>query len=326
MQHFIIDNKNQGQTLFRYIKKVLPGLKNNDIFKLIRKKVITVNDQKKNPKYILNNKDLINIYLKDEHLKQKGKKHKFKAIKNNLDIIYEDNDILVINKPSGILTHPDKNEYKNTIYEQVRSYLFKKGAYNPEDSFTPTPCHRLDRNTTGIIIIAKNHSSLQSITRELRERRAIKKYIALVYGEIKKKMLISSIIDDSGNKIIIKNLKIFNEIPDKKNFFIENSNLAATFINPEKTSSQFTLVNIELWTGKKHQIRGHLCEIGHPLLGDKKYFNIKSKIFSDKYKIKRYFLHSYKLKINDYKEWHAEIPGDFKKKINELFKEDHKLI
>ena len=111
MQHFYIDNKNQGQTLFRYIKKTLPGLKNSDIFKLIRKKVITVNNKKKDSKYILNKNDIINIYLKDIHIKQKNRKNKFQTINNQLNIIYEDNDILVINKPIGLLTHPDKKEY-----------------------------------------------------------------------------------------------------------------------------------------------------------------------------------------------------------------------
>ena len=318
MQHFIINNKNQGQTLFRYIKKLLPGLKNNEIFKLIRKKIITVNDKKKDSKYILNNNDKINIYLKDMHIKQKGKKNKFQSIKNKLDIIFEDNNILVINKPSGLLTHPDKTEHKNTLYEYVRSYLFKKGEYNPEDIFTP----RLDRNTSGIIIFEKNHNSLQYITKELRERHVIKKYLALVYGKIEKKILISSIIDDTSNKIIIKNLKISEKIPYKKNFFLENSELSATLLIPEKISSNFSLVNIELWTGKKHQIRGHLCKIGHPLLGENKYFNTKSTIISDKYKIKRYYLHSYKIKINGYPEWQAEIPIDFKNKINELFNEE----
>jgi 23S rRNA pseudouridine955/2504/2580 synthase len=320
MQRFIIDAKNQGQTLFRYIKKVLPGLKNNDIFKIIRKKVITVNNKKKDPKYILNNNDVIKVFLKDEHLKEKGRKNKFQSVSNSLDIAFEDQNILVVNKPSGLLTHPDKNEYKNTIYEYVRSYLFKKGEYSPEDTFTPTPCHRLDRNTSGIMIFAKNHSTLQNITKKIRERKAIKKYFALVYGELKKKILITSQIDDSSNKIIVKRIATLEKIPDKEDFLSKNPELSATLINPEKASSNYSLINIELWTGKKHQIRGHLSKIGHPLLGDKKYFSIKSKIFSDKYKITRYYLHSYYIKLNSYPEWQIDIPKEFKNKINELFK------
>ena len=119
MQQYIIDNKNQGQSLFRFIKKSLPGLKNNEIFKLIRKKIITVNDKKADSKYILLNNDIINIYLKEEHLKQKGKNNKFQTVNIKLDIIYEDNDVLVTNKPKGLLTHPDKKEYKKISVEKA---------------------------------------------------------------------------------------------------------------------------------------------------------------------------------------------------------------
>lgn len=321
MQRFIIDSKNQGQTLFRYIKKILPGLKNSEIFKLIRKKIITVNNKKKDFNYTLFNNDIINIYLKEKHINEKEKNKKFQTINKKLDVIFEDNDILVINKPSGLLTHPDKNEYKNNLYEFVRSYLFKKGEYDPKEVFTPTPCHRLDKNTSGIIVIAKNHITLQNITNMFRERKTIKIYLALVFGQIKKNIFISSIIDTSENKVFVKNLKTFQKIPDKKDFLIKNSELSATLVVPKKTSSNYSLVNIELWTGKKHQIRAHLCTAGHPLLGDKKYFNNKSKNFSDKIKIKKNYLHSYQLKIDNYPEWTAEIPADFKNIINELFKE-----
>ncbi len=321
MQKFIIDDKNQGQTLFKYIKKVLPGLKNSEIFKLIRKKVITVNKKKKDTNYTLLNNDIINIYLKEEHIKEKGKNKKFQSINIKLDIVYEDNDILVVNKPKGLLTHPDKKDYKNNLYEFIRSYLYKKGEYDPKQVFTPTPCHRLDKNTSGVIVFAKNHLSLQNITNMFRERKVIKKYLALVSGQIKKNIFISSIIDTSENKVVVKSLKTSHKKPNKNDFFIKNPELSAIFVVPEKVFLNYTLVNVELWTGKKHQIRAHLCAVGNPLLGDKKYSNIKSINFSEKHKISNYYLHSNQLKIDNYPEWTAEIPSDFKKIINFLFKE-----
>lgn len=321
MQKFIIDNKNQGQTLFRFIKKALPGLKNSEIFKLIRKKIITVNNKKKDSNYTLFNNDIINIYLKKEHIKEKGKKKKFQTINKTLDVIFEDNDVLIVNKPKGLLTHPDKNQYKNNLHESVRSYLYKKGEYDPGQVFTPTPCHRLDKNTSGIIVIAKNHLSLQNITNMFRERKPIKKYKALVFSQIKKDIFISSIIDSSENMVKVKNLKISKNIPEKESFFIKNPEFSATLVIPEKISSNYSLVNVELWTGKKHQIRAHLCAIGNPLLGDKKYYNSKSKNFSEKLKINNYYLHSYQLKLDNYTEWTAPIPVDFKNRINELFME-----
>ncbi len=319
MQQFTIDNKSQGQILFRFIKKILPGLKNSEIFKLIRKKVITVNNKKISSNYKLNNNDIINIYLKDAHLNKKGKKNKLQAINNKLDIIYEDKNLLVINKPSGFLTHPDNNNYKINLYESVRSYLFNKEEYDPKEAFTPAPCHRLDRNTSGIIVIAKDHNTLQIITNKFRERKTIKRYFALVYGEIKKSFLITSIINSDDNKVSVTKLKILKKIPDKDAFLMNNPDLSATLIIPDKISSNYSLINVELWTGKKHQIRAHLAASSYPLLGDKKYFNNKSKNISDNLKIKKYYLHSLKLKIEGYPQWEAKIPDDFKNKINELF-------
>ena len=187
MKEYKIDNKTSGQTLFRFIKNILPGLINRDIFKLMRKKIITVNDKKQSSSYILNNNDKINIYLNEDHFKSKGKKVKFHSVNKKPDIIFENDDLLVINKPKGLLTHPDKKEYKNNVYELTRAYLYSKGEYDPKDLFSPTPCHRLDKNTSGLVVIAKNHTALRDITKKLRERKTVKIYKAIVSGEIKKK-------------------------------------------------------------------------------------------------------------------------------------------
>lgn len=321
MQQYIIDNKSHGQILFRYIKKVLPGLKNSEIFKLIRKKIITVNNKKTISKYKLNINDIISIYLKDEHLNKKVKKDKFQAINTKLNIIYEDKNLLVVNKQRGILTHPDNNNYKVNLYESVRSYLFKKGEYDPKETFTPAPCHRLDRNTSGIIVIAKNHDTLQLITNKFRERKTIKRYLALVYGKIIKNFLITSNINSTDNMVSVSELKILTKIPNKEDFLMNNPDISATLIFPDKNTSKYSLINVELWTGKKHQIRAHLAASSNPLLGDKKYFNDRSNDISEKLKIKKYYLHSYQLKIDGFEQWEAEIPDDFKNKINELFGE-----
>ena len=167
----------------------------------------------------------------------------------------------------------DNNNYKINLYESVRSYLFKKGEYDPKEAFTPAPCHRLDRNTSGIIVIAKDHNTLQIVTNLFRERKTIKRYLALVYGEIKKSFLITSIFDTSENKVVVAKLKILKKIPDKEAFLMNYPNLSATLIIPDKFSSNYSLINIELWTGKKHQIRAHLAAASYSLLGDKKYFN-----------------------------------------------------
>jgi len=321
LREFIIDDKSKGRKLFNFIRNILPGLKNSEIFKLVRNKTITVNGKKTDPNYLLKADDRINIFLKEEHFVQKGRKNKFRSINFKLDIIYEDNDILVINKPAGLLTHPDKDDYKNNLFEYVRSYLYKKGKYDPSDSFTPAPCHRLDKNTSGLLIFAKTHEALKEVTKEFRERNTVKIYLAIVYGKISREILITSnIFDDAKqvNMVNIGELKILDKIPDKEDFF-KNIALSATLIKPLKYIDNASLVTAELWTGKKHQIRAHLAAINHPLLGDKKYFNIRSKKAGEGLKFDKYYLHSYKIKLKNYKEMTAEIPQDFQTQIKNIF-------
>ncbi len=321
MREFIIDGKSKGRKLFSFIRNILPGLKNSEIFKLIRDKTIAVNDKKTGPDYIVNINDRINVYLKEEHFDQKGKKDKFRSVNFKLDIIFEDNEILAINKPAGVLTHPDRDDYKNNLFEYVRSYLYKKGKYDPSDSFTPAPCHRLDKNTSGLLIFAKTHEALKSVTKEFRERSTVKIYLAIVFGKIDRDILIiSDIFDDAKQDNMVKtgNLKILDKIPDKEEFF-KNSGLSATLIKPLKFNDNASLVTAELWTGKKHQIRAHLASIGRPLIGDMKYFSMKSKKAGESLNFDKYYLHSYKIKLNNYKEMTAEIPEDFQSQIKNIF-------
>jgi 23S rRNA pseudouridine955/2504/2580 synthase len=190
LKKILIDKKNEGKKLFRFIKLILPVLKNSDIFKIIRKKAVTVNNKREEPEYILKLNDCVEIYLKDHYFKKETDNKKFQSIKADLDIIYEDNDIIVVNKQRGIDTHASGKDYKNNLQEQVKAYLYSKGEYDTKDYFTPAPCHRLDRNTTGIIIFAKNFSSLKRINELFKERKAEKIYLALVCGKIEKRVLL----------------------------------------------------------------------------------------------------------------------------------------
>jgi 23S rRNA pseudouridine955/2504/2580 synthase len=322
MKEFVVDYRNEGKKLFNFVKAVLPGLKNSEIFKLIRKKIIAVNDKKVNSDYLLKEKDRVILYIKNEHFEKKGKKNKFQAVKKNIDIVFEDDNILAINKPRGVLSQPDGKNFKNSIYEISRSYLYNKGQYDPLDAFTPSPCNRLDRNTSGIIIVAKNHNTLQEITRQLRERETVKKYIAIVYGRIKEQLLLISKINDKKEIVEVNEFKVLNEIPEKQKFLKQNPLISATLVIPIAFTKEASLIMIDLWTGKKHQIRAHMKAFEHPLLADKKYFLISSRKISKQYGINHYFLHSYKLKLKEYDEFTAKIPEDFRKVIFEMFNID----
>ena len=194
MKKIFVDRQNANKKVFNFVQDVLPGMYNGEIFKLIRKEVIKVNDKPTNSDYLLKDGDCVHFYLADFHFEKKGKKNdtKFQSVKINFSVIFEDKDILIINKPVGLLTHPDNREFKNSLTEMVKAYLYKKGEYDPKSYFTPSPSHRLDTNTSGIVVIAKNQDALKKINSEFRERTTKKIYLGLFYGRLSDNILITS--------------------------------------------------------------------------------------------------------------------------------------
>jgi 23S rRNA pseudouridine955/2504/2580 synthase len=325
MRQFIIDKYNSGKKTFRFIQSILPGLTNTEIFKLLRKDVIKVNDKNTDSNYELKENDKVYIYLADFHFEKKGKgiNNKFHSVDSNIDVVFEDQDVLVVNKPAGLLIHPDKKEFKTALSEMVKAYLYRKGEYNPESYFSPSPCHRLDSNTSGLVVFAKNQKSLRNITEQFRERSTSKIYLGIFYGKIANKVLFTSYIDaeeNKENKVTVSDFKTFMVIPAREEFLEKNRTLSATLINPIKWTGNCTYSEIELWTGKKHQIRAHLQSSGNPLLGDNKYSTNPAMSLSQMFNIKKYFLHGYKLKLLHYDEWKAPLSADFTKILSEIFK------
>ena len=315
LREYIVTKEIGGKKIFRFLHEKLPEIKNGDIFKLLRKGIVKVNNKLVESNYEIKENDKIIIYLNEEHFNKnkKSETNKFHSIKIDLSIIFEDKDIIVINKKRGVLTHPDKRDYKNSLLEQVKAYLFKKNEFDPSKSlFIPTPCHRLDRNTSGIIIFAKNHNTLKKINEYFKQNEADKRYLAIIYGKIDKDMMLVSKkmknIENSKNIVSVEGFAIKNEIKEKKSYLKENYEDLVTIVKPISYNKNITYTEIELWTGKKHQIRVHLMMALHPLIGDQKYYTKESYLFSKNINIKSYFLHSYKLKIPDYDEFIAPIP------------------
>ncbi|OHD10623.1 MAG: hypothetical protein A2086_05560 [Spirochaetes bacterium GWD1_27_9] len=324
MKDFVIDKFNASKKVFRFVQDVLPEMRNTEVFKLIRKEVIKVNGKKADSNHILKEGDKVSFFLADIHFKNKGKQdEKFQSVSAKLDVIFEDNDILVVNKPAGLLVHPDKKEFKNTLTEISKAYLYRKGEYKPNNFFAPSPTHRLDTNTSGLVVIAKNQTSLKNITQKFRDRETAKTYLALAFGKITNKILLTSFIDASENKenkVSVIDFKVLHVIPDKKEFLENNKTLCATLITPIKSATNCTLVEVDLWTGKKHQIRTHLQSNQNPLLGDNKYYTKASMSLSQMFDIKNYFLHSYKLQIEGYPLLKASVPKEFKKIVYDILK------
>ena len=293
MKQIEITVNDAGQRLDRFLKKYLAKAPLSVIYKIIRKD-IKLNGKRPKEDTFLNEGDLLSIYLMDEELDRFTEKKKPAKAKKQFSVIYEDENILVANKPFGLLTHGDKTEKKNTLTNQVIDYLIEKGEYVPrlEKSFTPAPVHRLDRNTTGLVVFGKNAKALRSGTDNFK-----KFYNAICVGKIEKEERLTGYLlkDPKTNKV-----KVYKkELPGGK--YIE------TIVRPIMYNNNYSMVEVELVTGRSHQIRAHLASIGHPIAGDPKYGRGSGQL-----------LHAAKLEMNG-KIIEAPLPKEFKVLAEEIF-------
>jgi len=263
------------------------------LYKFIRTKKIKVNNKRCEIGCKLNEGDVVDLYIKDEFLTVSDDKHNFKNIIPKLKIIYEDENILLCDKKPGIIVHPDENEEINTLINHITAYLYKKGEYNPdsENSFAPALCNRIDRNTGGIVICAKNAETLRIINEKIKNNETEKSYLCLVHGILDKKEAVMTAYhkkDSDTNTVIIN-----------KNKF-EGSKVIKTKykVLKEKAEENISLVEVVLITGRTHQIRAHFAYIGHPVVGDGKYGRAEFNKSDRKNKFFYQALYSYKIKFN----------------------------
>src|SRR5699024_7484812 len=266
MKEVKVGRNDSGQRIDRFLRKYLSKAPRSFIYRMIRKKNIKLNNNRVKPEEILKEGDVIQLYLADgtieKFVEEKEKNKSF--IK--LEIIYEDENIILINKPKGVLSHSGNNKVDNIVDGMIK-YLINKGDYNVEEekTFTPAICNRLDRNTSGIIIGAKNYFTLKSINEAMRKEDINKYYKTMVIGELNKEIKL--------NNYLVKNKK------DNKVTVVEERIKGAkeicTYVKPLKIGKGYSLLEIDLITGRTHQIRAHLASIGHPIVGDIKYGNKK---------------------------------------------------
>ncbi len=314
MQEIIIKANDSGRRLDRFLRKYLPGAALSEIYKIIRKDV-KVDSRRRDESYILNEGEIISLYLSDDTLdKYRGKRdlpargigsHRdsggsapHHSAKRNFSIIYEDASVLIVNKPFGLLTHGDAREKKSHLSNQVKDYLIESGEYDPrtEKVFSPAPVNRLDRNTTGIVIFGKTSEALRELNRMIRDKQIHKYYLTLASGEIKEELHLGGSLEKDKRR---NRASVAPEGTAGRDI--------ETLVKPleilDFEGLKVTLCEVELITGRTHQIRAHLASAGHPLVGDSKYAESSSAAIN-RYVKKRYglttqLLHAYKIVFDD---------------------------
>ena len=263
MQEITVGKNDANQRIDKFLTKKYKNLPVSMLYKLIRKKKITLNRKRVKENQIINEGDLILIFAPDDVLSLSAPKKS--VAKAEITVAYEDENILIVDKESGLLVHSDTQEEGDTLIDRITAYLIEKGEFIPENenSFAPALCNRIDRNTEGLVIAAKNAQALREMNDIIKERKLEKIYLAAVHG----------IPSPKNGEIKLKLEKNANENIVRVSNSSKNAKLAITRYRTVAISRnrELSLLEIELITGRTHQIRASFAHIGNPLLGDGKY-------------------------------------------------------
>ena len=320
MREIVIEKNEAGQRLDKFLAKYMNEASKSFFYKMMRKKNITLNGKKCEGNEKLAEGDVVKLFLAEDTIEKFSSVQVQEVKKVDLDILYEDDEIILVNKPAGMLSQKAK-ETDESLVEYLIDYLLGSGKLTESGlrAFRPSVCNRLDRNTSGIVAAGKSSAGLQMLSGVFKDRSIHKYYQCLVSGQIRDVKTVDGWLlkDEKKNQV-----RILTEAEAKRfggRGGDEEPKRIRTKYEPIATDGRFTLLKVTLLTGRSHQIRAHLASLGHPIVGDFKYGGV-SKVNPSGRTVKYQLLHSYRLEFPKLAEpfvylsgrvFEAPLPGYF---------------
>ena len=332
MVKITIGENEAGQRLDRFLKKYYNMAPLSAIYRMIRKDV-KVNGKRAAQETILSSGDELCVYITDEQDSEFRKAREIKRARKSFKIAYEDENLLVAEKPAGLLTHGDRHEKKNHLTNQVISYLIEKGEYSPrvEKTFTPSPANRLDRNTSGLVLFGKTAAALRTANRMIREEGYVSKfYLTVVAGHMASALDLRDMMEKDA---ATNTVRVFDEAGGETGGAGEPTEPSGKLMQTRAVPlaygklgrEEFTLVEVELITGRTHQIRAHLSKAGYPIIGDAKYGKRRvNDLVGRNFGLTTQLLHAYRLEFSKGEDELSYMEGKVIK--SELTPEEARIV